>query len=344
MPSANTIDASRLAEEIERYVAQEGNLLTNLEFESGVPTRTIYAIRKGARDIEIDTADRLCLALQIPLSDVLPFDAVAPSQEDGWCRSCREQVGLTITNACPWCGTDVLPGARRGPQLDRNLRCISAEMLAFAYRLYGAGHSLRETAAIVQPRTTYKTESACANSLYDAFRARGWKLRSQRDVTVARNTRHGRSTRAKAALRKGDPGWEEYAAYRNEQKRANGEIRDVRCEAVTKNGSPCKRWALDGKTFCIAHDPENAERVAQRLEQTRAKARAKQAPWSTISDEVASAIERHGRPALTRAVGVSPTVMGRMLRYAPDQLIRKDTVRRFRLAIAQLNLNKEHAA
>jgi hypothetical protein len=57
---------------------------------------------------------------------------------------------------------------------------------------YTGGHSLRQVAAKLHPRTPYKTVASCTEALYGHFKRRGWKLRPQRDVTVARNYKHGR--------------------------------------------------------------------------------------------------------------------------------------------------------
>ena len=50
-------------------------------------------------------------------------------------------------------------------------------------------------AAELHPRTSYKTVASCAEALYGHFKRRGWKLRPQREVTLARNYKHGRKPR-----------------------------------------------------------------------------------------------------------------------------------------------------
>ena len=73
---------------------------------------------------------------------------------------------------------------------------ITEELLAEARRLYASGLSLRSVAAELHPRTSYKTVASCAEALYGHFKRRGWRLRPQREVTAARNYRHGRKPRA----------------------------------------------------------------------------------------------------------------------------------------------------
>ena len=61
--------------------------------------------------------------------------------------------------------------------------------------MYVGGLSLRQVAAELHPRTGYKTVASCAEALYGHFKRRGWKLRPQREVTAARNYKHGRKPR-----------------------------------------------------------------------------------------------------------------------------------------------------
>ena len=72
---------------------------------------------------------------------------------------------------------------------------ITEELLAEPRRLYASGLSLRSVAAELHPRTSYKTVASCAEALYGHFKRRGWRLRPQREVTAARNYKHGRKSR-----------------------------------------------------------------------------------------------------------------------------------------------------
>lgn len=72
---------------------------------------------------------------------------------------------------------------------------VTEELLAEARRMYASGLSLRQVAAELHPRTGYKTAASCAEALYGHFKRRGWNLRPQREVTAARNYKHGRKPR-----------------------------------------------------------------------------------------------------------------------------------------------------
>lgn len=72
---------------------------------------------------------------------------------------------------------------------------ITEELLAEARRLYASGLSLRQVAAQIHPRTGYKTVASYAEGLYGHFKRRGCKLPPQREVTAARNYKHGRKPR-----------------------------------------------------------------------------------------------------------------------------------------------------
>jgi hypothetical protein len=75
---------------------------------------------------------------------------------------------------------------------------ITEELLAEARRLYASGRSLRQVAAELHPRTSYKTVASGAEALYGHFKRRAWKLRPQHAVTIARNYKPGRKPRGQA--------------------------------------------------------------------------------------------------------------------------------------------------
>jgi len=37
----------------------------------------------------------------------------------------------------------------------------------------------------------------------------------------------------------------------------------MKCQATTKSGKPCKANALQGKSYCLAHDPESKEKFKE---------------------------------------------------------------------------------
>jgi hypothetical protein len=132
-------------------------------------------------------------------------------------------------------------------------------LLAEARRLYAGGLSLRQVAGELHPRTGYKTVASCAEALCGHFKRRGWKLRPQRQVTGARNYKHGRKRRGQAP--------KEAAAYRRWLSEQRG-WRAVRvpgrplCKGVKVNppgkGTPCRRHALADSEYCYSHDPRRA--------------------------------------------------------------------------------------
>lgn len=69
------VDTSRLAEEIERWIARlEQNTTTLLAVRSGVSPEGIRQLRRGARPrCTLDWADRLTIAMNIHLNRVAPW-------------------------------------------------------------------------------------------------------------------------------------------------------------------------------------------------------------------------------------------------------------------------------
>jgi len=147
------------------------------------------------------------------------------------------------------------------------------------------------------------------------------------------STKHGRAGRAQARVYGPD-----YAAYRREQRRRAGYLQDIPCAAQNKNGVPCRRWALAGKHHCVAHDPARRAERQRIMESAWAASRARMLRWGDHRPHLESAIERHGRPALCQASGVSTTVLGRMLRYKDDQPIKPETWAKLQRGIHSLAL------
>lgn len=269
----DAIDPNLLADAIEAYRAS-GELIRTLEHEARVPARTIYAVQLRERRISIDVADRLCLAMQIPLDQVAPLDASPVGEiRDGYCSACRDLVGVGRDRRCPWCEKVVPVGAKRGKPLDRHLRNLTPQLLASAYQVYARGASLRQVARLVFPRSTYSSPASCAQSLHDAWTVRGWKLRDRREAITRFNQRNG------ARPPKGTP---EFAAYRAAQRRAAGEIRGVKCCATTKRGTPCQVAATASGEYCASHDPARLEENSARLADARAR-RASRRPRPTTA-------------------------------------------------------------
>jgi hypothetical protein len=136
---------------------------------------------------------------------------------------------------------------------------ITEQLLGEARRLYASGLSMRQVAAELHPRTGYKTVASCAEALYGHFKRRGWKLRPQREVTAARNYKHGR--KARAQTREQQNAYRRWLAEQRGWEAVQGPGRPL-CKGVKKNppgkGRPCRRHALADSEYCHSHDPRRA--------------------------------------------------------------------------------------
>jgi hypothetical protein len=136
---------------------------------------------------------------------------------------------------------------------------ISEELLAEARRLYAGGLSIRQVATELHPRTSYKTVASCAEALHGQFKRRGWKLRPQREVTAARNYKHGRKPRKQT--REQQNAYRRWLAEQRGWQGVQGPGRPL-CKGVKQNppgkGRPCRRHALADSEYCYSHDPRSA--------------------------------------------------------------------------------------
>lgn len=171
------------------------------------------------------------------------------------CRSCVAGKGRKST------------GRQRGPRPARRVpKCMTEELLQESRRMYASGKSLRQIAAEIFEQTTYKSVASCAEGLYSLYKTRGWPLRPQREVTAARNFKHGRKTRSV----RGGPGEVAYRHWLAEQRGWNavqGPGQPI-CKGVKKQapgkGRPCEHHAQEGSEWCWSHDPaRELERQAQ---------------------------------------------------------------------------------
>ena len=154
---------------------------------------------------------------------------------------------------------------------------ITEELLAEARRLYASGLSLREVAAELHPRTGHKTVASCAEALYGHFKRRGWKLRPQREVTAARNYKHGRKSRKQT--RDQQNAYRRWLAEQRGWQAVQGPGRPP-CKGVKQNppgkGRPCRRHALADSEYCYSHDPRRA--LERQAATARMRARAGTGP------------------------------------------------------------------
>jgi len=136
---------------------------------------------------------------------------------------------------------------------------IDEQLLAEARRLYAGGLSIRQVAAQLHPRTGYKTVASCAEALYGHFKRRGWRLRPQREVTAARNYKHGRKSRTQTRVQQNS--YRRWLAEQRGWQAIQGPGRPL-CKGVRLNspgkGAPCQRRALADSEYCHSHDPRRA--------------------------------------------------------------------------------------
>ena len=65
----------------------------------------------------------------------------------------------------------------------------------------------------------------------------------------------------------------------------------IRCNAITKAGTPCKGRLLPGRSYCMAHDPDHADLRAEGQRkggEARANARRAAKQWAAIGEQVSA--------------------------------------------------------
>jgi hypothetical protein len=302
------VDVAALAREIDDWLGRDASrTATRLAQHAGINPRGIWQIRNGKRPLcSLDWADRLTLAMDVPLN------VVAPMRDDG---------------------TPDHGSKRLGKKLDAHMRCISSEDLRLAYELHWRGVPLNRIARAWQQsgRISYKSPEVASSSMWSLFKARGWLLRDRVEMVRVASTKHGRAGRAQARAYNAD-----YAAYRREQRKRNGDLRDVRCQSTNTRGEPCMRFALAGSQHCHAHAPERAAERQRHRERAWAASKARMLRWSDYAPLVHAAIDEHGRPAVCRASGICTTVLGKMLAYSAEQPFKPETWRKLEQGIASL--------
>jgi hypothetical protein len=179
----------------------------------------------------------------------------------GWgpvCPRCGGPKGVQA-HMCRSCRKRQRGGYNRGRSGGGRPMHITEELLAEARRMYAGGLSLRQVAAELHSRTGYKTVSSCAEALYGHFKRRGWKLRPQREVTAARNYKHGRKPRTQT--REQQNAYRRWLAEQRGWQAVQGPGRPL-CKGVKQNppgqSRPCRRHALADSEYCYSHDPRRA--------------------------------------------------------------------------------------
>jgi hypothetical protein len=199
----------------------------------------------------------------------------------GWgpvCPRCGGPKGLQA-HMCRRCRKARRGGYNRGRSGGGRPVHITEDLLAEARRLYASGLSLRQVAAELHPHTGYRTVASCAEALYGHFERRGWKLRPQREVTAARNYKHGRKRRGQA--RKEDAAYRRWLAEQRGWQAVRAPGRPL-CKGVKASppgkGRPCQRHALADSEYCYSHDPRRALERKAATGRVRARVGRRQAP------------------------------------------------------------------
>ena len=181
-----------------------------------------------------------------------------------YCPACRERTGLTERGVCAWCDTPLT--AKRGGGRPPGAGCrFTDEQLRALHVAHLRGQSINELAKQVFEQVGYASYGSCATSISAAWKRLGLDARDRIEMTVLKSTKHGRAGRAQQ--REHGP---DYARYRREQKRKNGETHGRRCDALRKHaprkGQPCSGSALNDSDFCYQHDPRfEADRNAHMM-------------------------------------------------------------------------------
>jgi hypothetical protein len=205
--------------------------------------------------------------------------------QPGWGPVCPRCGGLKGLQAhmCRGCRKGQRGGYNSGRSGGGRPLHITEDLLAEARRMYAGGLSLRQVAAELHPRTGYKTSASCAEALYGRFKRRGWKLRPQREVTAARNYKHGRKPRMQT--REQQNAYRRWLAEQRGWQSVQGPGRPP-CKGVKQNppgkGRPCRRHALADSEYCYSHDPRRA------LERRAATARMR----TGVGSDAAAALAR----------------------------------------------------
>lgn len=244
------------------------------------------------------------------------------------CQACWEAAGK------PRCGGDGPRPCMRIPQ------CIRVDDLEEARRLYASGMSLRAVAREIHPRTEYKTVASCAEGLYSLFKTRGWKLRPQRQVTAARNHRHGRKRRNVSS--------EEERAYRRwlRDERGWNSIQGPgrpQCKGVKsqppRKGTRCVRHAMEGSEYCNVHDPARQLECQAICARMRARRPAHDAvPFEPFAAWVEDQYTKLGTlSAVANLLGCSASTVSHIIRR---QQTTNDGGRRARTEIGRASLER----
>lgn len=273
-------------------------------------------------DIPINTLRDELIELGIPGAeaftedeppDVLPITA--------WCPTCRELATPTIEGLCIWCDTDT--GARPTDLIEHRIvdrGWLTPDLVNDARRAYLQGESMYDIGRRLVDQTPYANYKSLANQLREAFIRRGWALRDSVAVTRARNWRHGHAQR------------DNRAGYKSWYRREHG-LLQARCVALKVQapgaGSRCQRPSMPGSMYCANHDPGRHARLVAQLAEMRGRITEPMLPLEPFARWLEQRRDHYGtNRALAAAIGMDPSILGRLLRRQKDGRTPKTTIRR----------------
>lgn len=163
-------------------------------------------------------------------------------------KAIAERVGVTAQTVTK--RISALP-KQRNTRSTRALRGHLDKKAKAAHTLYRTPDwTLRSLAEQLYEGCGYASVDSCYQALRKAFQRERLPIRTRAEANRLFHTKHG--MRARSATP------EQYRAY---NKRQNDKARERRqaslrpCWAITRADTPCKRSAIGGMNFCVAHGP-----------------------------------------------------------------------------------------
>ena len=174
-----------------------------------------------------------------------------------YCYICQADTIIGSSGRCGFCETVILSKhtASTVEHVGSHSYIGDEAFYEKAHARYLELKSLRATARELYQEAGYRSAASLANTLHEVFIARGWP-------TFTRGYSQSRHGKLRRDYR--DP------AYRRAQRIKRGEIRGVRCAAMTISGKPCAHYALSGDAYCYQHHPANRHQILGHLEGMRA--------------------------------------------------------------------------
>ena len=176
-----------------------------------------------------------------------------------FCFQCGADTVVTRSGHCSWCDEKIANATTPSRHPTGRKSYIGDEdFYRKAYEQYLEVRSLRRVCQDLWQDAGYTSLKSCHNSLWEAFRARGWQMYTR---SYARTT-HGLARRGRVD-----------AEHKRLMRIKRGEIHGRKCAGhrtqYPHKGAPCKSNATFGSDFCWQHDPRNKERINAHLDRIR---------------------------------------------------------------------------